>query len=85
MTDSEVHQPTDILAERLTRMGGMNQMQRVLYCFITERSSRGLWTTYEDCRDADIRFPKEPLSALCRISKAGIVKRKVGRVLEFCV
>ena len=90
--------PSDVLADRFRRLARMNRSQRCMYCFITERSSRGLWTTYEDCLDAGIGLSqrsrsernrrasiRKRVSELIQMDVAGVRKRVVNDVVEFCV
>ena len=77
--------PQDVTVERYARIGWMTAKQRVMYCFIMERSSRGLWTNYEDCRDAGILGERKLISTLCDDDRAGINKRRTEKGTEFCL
>ena len=81
MTDA----PNDIGNDKYRLMCNMCNSQRQTFSLIVSNSANGEWTTYEDCENAGIKNASKRLSEIIEDHSVPIIKRKVGRVLHFCV
>jgi hypothetical protein len=88
MDTANDYQPQDVLSQRYSVIGAMQNKQRRVYMCLANRSALGLWTTYAQMRDIGIGRPSKRLSELIEVHGVDIKKRYVAgssREVEFCL